>query len=144
MKRHYYDQPIGWFLFFFPVVLGFGTLKTKHGWHVMFPKLVPYTGTLFVIIFMTALVGFCLWQKAWLNLGLVAFFFIAGFLMGYLAESNAGKPVLPPNAKQEQILNEFGDFRSNYDWTRHRLIFGLSVSSMVLGVKLLRENSTFE
>jgi len=142
MNRHHADQPIGWALVVTSALIVFGTLQGKHGVGPLFPQLMPIFGITFAVVALVALTAFCFWQRAFWNLALVGAVFVGGYLLGYVGESNAADRIHRPNEALVKVLNEHGVHRYNYNWTRHRFIVGIGLSSFVLGVKLLRENDS--
>lgn len=141
MDRHYYDQLIGWILVVVSLFLMVATLKGRYGSGPLLPSLIPWFGIPFAIGALVALILFCLWQKSNTNVILVIVVFTVGFLLGYIGESNAKSRSPQPTPAIEKILNEQGIIHLNYNWSRHRFICGICLSSLALGGKLLRENS---
>jgi len=139
MNRHSFDRQIGWALVAGSLFLVFGTLRGKQGVGPLFPGLMPVLGVGFAVALLGVLVAFCVWQKSAVNVGLVVAVFVAGFLLGYVGESFATWRETQPTVQIEEVLNEHGIYRLNYDWTRHRFVLGVGLSSLVLGARLLKD-----
>jgi CHASE2 domain-containing sensor protein len=142
MNRRYYDQPIGWGLVIASVFIMFATLRGKHGAGPLIPQLVPVFSAGLAVVWLAILVAYCCWQRAYFNLAMVVGIFVAGYLLGSVGEHFRRKSDIPVTPAIKQVLNERGITRFNYDWTRHKFVLGVGLSSLVLGVKFLRENDS--
>ena len=139
MNRRYLHQPIGWGLVAASVLVVFTTLRGKHGMGPLLPQLMPVFGIAFAVVATLALAAFCMWQRSTVNLVLVAAIFVAGFLLGYVGE-HFGRQRPQPTPAIEEVLNQHGIYRLNYDWTRHRFVCAWGLASLVLGIKLLKDS----
>lgn len=141
-NRHHFDQPIGWGLCVISLFLLAATLRGKYNSGPLLPLLVPVFGIPFAIVATIVLIAFCVWQRSWVNLAVVAVIFAFGFGLGSWRAAWNKEIETPVNPQIAKVLEEHGIDRFNYDWDRHKWMTGFCLSSLVLGAKLLKENDS--
>jgi hypothetical protein len=140
MGRNELKRPIGWVLIGFSIFLIFGTLGGKYGGGPPLPQLVPLLGVLFVVLFIGAQIGLCLWFRTRIGLALIACAFLFGFYSGGIAERSVARDgSLSSNREMQKMFAEQGLPSETYDWTRHKLIGGVCLSALAIGFGFVTE-----
>lgn len=138
MQKEQCASIVGWGVIVLSVFLVFGTTMGRHGAGPMFPSLIPVFGVPFVVFYFLAQAGICFWLRSKLGIALVVTVSLLGYLIGGFGEAKWKRRHAPPPA-MDQVLEQHGIPSSKYDWTRDRLIKGVSMSGLVLGVICIRK-----
>ncbi|QDU44411.1 hypothetical protein Mal52_28920 [Symmachiella dynata] len=138
MQKEQLASIVGWALCVLSVFLVVGTTIGRNGSGPMFPSLIPVFGVPFVIFFLLAQAGICYWLRSSLGIALVVAVCLLGYWIGGFGEAKWKRRHTRPVA-MDRVLEQHGIPSSNYDWTRDRLIKGVSMSALVLGVICIRK-----
>ena len=120
MDREKIKSYFAWGIIVVSALVMITTLRGKYMNRAMVPQLVPFFGTFFAILFVLIQAGACLVLDMKIGLAWIAGMFLLAFIAGHFGEA----------------MHSFE--KSDYEWTRHRMVAGTCLSGLVLGVQILR------
>jgi len=137
MDRYSVKQPAGWLLAGVAVLVLFGTTRGRFGADPPLAGLISYFGIAFVVAFFCVQIGLCLWFRTTIGFAWIAGAFVIGLAAGSIFESVWHRPSLnETNPAMAEVLKDHNIDTPDYDWSRHKLVTGVCVSAIALGMGL--------